>query len=152
MVRTRVRSMKKTDIDKVVEIENKCFSIPWSRDSFEREIRDNLLAKYFVIEYNDKLVGYGGMWFIVDEAHITNIAIHPDYRGLKLGSVLLESMIDYAERIKIYKMTLEVRKGNEIAQKLYKKYGFVEYGIRPKYYSDNNEDAIVMWRVTNYIV
>lgn len=152
MGKTRVRSMKLSDIDKVIDIENKCFAIPWSKDSFEREIRDNILAKYLVIEYNDNLVGYGGMWFVVDEAHITNIAIDPDHRGKNLGSFLLRAMIEYADRLKIFKMTLEVRKSNEVAKNLYKKFGFIEYGIRPKYYSDNNEDAIVMWRETKYIV
>jgi len=150
MTKINVRGMRLKDIDAVYEIEKASFSTPWSKDSFIREIRDNLLAKYFVVVYNDKLVGYGGMWLIIDEAHITNIAIHPDYRGKGLGSLLLEAMIDYARQSNIFKMTLEVRRSNTKAISLYKKHGFKECGIRPKYYTDNGEDAIIMWREEYY--
>lgn len=147
MASVNVRKMNINDLDSVIEIENISFLSPWSRESFEREIRENMLARYFVIEYDEKVVGYGGMWFIVDEAHITNIAVHPDFRGMQLGTFLVKSMIDYAESSGIYKMTLEVRKSNTPAQMLYKKLGFVECGIRPRYY-ENQEDAIIMWRET----
>ncbi|RKD23578.1 [SSU ribosomal protein S18P]-alanine acetyltransferase [Caminicella sporogenes DSM 14501] len=145
MKKVNVRKMDLKDIDSVIEIENKSFKVPWSKKSFEREVKENMLAKYFVVEYDEKVVGYGGMWFIIDEIHITNIAVHPDFRGMNLGSFLLKSMIEYAESIGIYKMTLEVRKSNIVAQNLYKKFGFKECGVRPKYY-ENNEDAIIMWR------
>jgi len=141
-----VREMTLDDLDQVMEIENACFTTPWTRESFEKEIRDNHLAKYLVILYNEQMVGYGGMWFIVDEAHITNIAINKEFRNRKLGSFLVKAMIEYAERLGIHRMTLEVRESNIPAQGLYTKFGFKPCGKRPKYYQDNNEDAVIMWR------
>lgn len=141
-----VREMTLDDIDTVMEIEKICFTTPWAKESFEREIRDNHLAKYLVIEYKGKIVGYGGMWTIIDEGHITNIAIHKEFRKRKLGSFLVESMIEYAENIGIHRMTLEVRESNIAAQGLYSRLGFEPCGRRPRYYQDNNEDAIIMWR------
>lgn len=141
-----VREMTLDDLDQIMEIEKMCFTAPWTWESFEKEIRDNHLAKYLVILYNEKIVGYGGMWFIIDEAHITNIAINKELRNRKLGSFLVKSMIEYAERLGIHRMTLEVRESNAPAQGLYTKFGFKPCGKRPKYYQDNNEDAIIMWR------
>lgn len=146
MSNINVRKMTLADIEAVLKIENSSFSTPWTRESFQKEIRDNHLAKYLVIEYDDKIVGYGGMWFIVDEAHITNIAIHKNFRNKGLGSFLVKSMIEYTERLGIYRMTLEVRESNKPAKGLYMKLGFRPCGRRPKYYKDNNEDAIIMWR------
>lgn len=141
-----IRAMKEEDIDDIVEIEKEAFSTPWSRESFIIEIRDNLLAKYIVAEVEGKVVGYGGMWLILHEGHITNIAVRQSHKGQGIGSKILEGLIVYCSSRNIDSMTLEVRKSNTVAQNLYKKYGFVDYGIRPKYYSDNNEDAIIMWR------
>jgi len=86
------------------------------------------------------------MWLILNEAHITNIAVKEEYRGMGVGKRILESLIYYCALKNIDSMTLEVRKSNMVAQKLYRKYGFVEYGVRSNYYTDNGEDAIVMWR------
>ncbi len=147
MDKVKVRAMNLGDIDKILKIEKQSFASPWSRESFYRELRENRLARYLVIEINGGVVGYGGMWIIVDEAHITNIAISPDYRRRDLGSFLLEAMIDYAQKINVFKMTLEVRKSNIPAQRLYEKFGFISAGIRPRYYQDNNEDAVIMWRM-----
>jgi ribosomal-protein-alanine N-acetyltransferase len=91
------------------------------------------------------IVGFAGLWLMVDEAHITTIATHPDYRGMHLGELLLSSLIDIAYRIEARWVTLEVRVSNHVAQNLYRKYGFREEGIRPRYYSDNQEDALIMW-------
>ncbi len=141
-----IRDMVEDDIDAIVEIENEVFSTPWSRESFITEIRENLLAKYIVAEVDKKAVGYGGIWLILTEGHITNIAVKERYRGLGIGEQLLNGLITYCMSKGINSMTLEVRKSNTIAQNLYKKYGFIDYGVRPRYYSDNNEDAIIMWR------
>lgn len=145
MSKINVRRMDIEDIDSVLEIEHLCFPSPWTRESFIREIQTNMLAKYLVIELHGRIVGYGGMWFIVDEAHITNIAIHPKYRERGLGSYLVKSMIEYTKNLGIYRMTLEVRKSNLTAQRLYEKFNFKSAGIRPKYYN-NQEDAVIMWR------
>lgn len=141
-----VREMKINDLEKVLEIENKSFTTPWSEDAFKMEIEKNMLSKYIVVEENGEIIGYGGVWIIVDEGHITNIAVHPDYRGRGIGNYIVEGLIDICEKNGIYNMTLEVRVSNYVAQSLYRKYGFKEAGIRPRYYSDTNEDALIMWR------
>lgn len=91
------------------------------------------------------IVGYAGLWLMTDEAHITTIAVDPDFQGNGLGELLLVALIDRAKAIGARWLTLEVRVSNEVAQKLYEKYTFKEMGIRRRYYSDNNEDALVMW-------
>ncbi|HZK00872.1 MAG TPA: ribosomal protein S18-alanine N-acetyltransferase [Tissierellaceae bacterium] len=141
-----IRAMDEEDIDEIVEIEKECFPTPWSRDAFLTEIRENNLAVYLVAELYGRVVGYGGMWLVLNEGHITNIAVKKDFRGLGIGDKILENLIYYCASKGVHNMTLEVRKSNIIAQNLYKKYKFVEYGLRPRYYSDNNEDALIMWR------
>ena len=118
---------------------------PWSKEAFAQEIT-NPMAKYVVAEMDNKVIGFAGLWTIVDEGHITNIAVHPDYRGKGIGSKLVKSLIDNSKDWYINDLTLEVRYSNKIAQNLYKKYGFIEEGIRKNYYADNKEDAVIMWR------
>ncbi len=141
-----VRKMKLTDIDSVVDIEKSSFPIPWTRGTFIAELKMNKLARYYVVEFRGKVVGYGGVWLIMDEAHITNIAIHPEYRGKGIGKRLVEGLIEEVLKINIHRITLEVRRSNTAAQALYKKLGFVPCGVRPEYYQDNREDAIIMWK------
>lgn len=142
-----IRKMLVGDIEDVLEIEREAFSTPWSREAFRIEIEENLLAKYFVAEVDKRPIGYGGMWLILNECHITNIAVKKAYRGKGVGKKILEAMILFCDLQGIQRMTLEVRKSNVVAQSLYKKYDFIEQGIRPKYYTDNNEDAVIMWRL-----
>lgn len=142
----RIRKMTLADVPQVMEIERSCFSIPWSEEAFETEIDKNKFARYVVVEADGKVAGYGGMWLIVDEAHITNIAVHPEERGKGYGDLIVKALIAEAEKEKIGQMTLEVRVSNYIAQNLYRKYGFEACGIRPEYYGDNHEDAVIMWR------
>ena len=141
-----VRRVIEEDIDSILEIEKEAFTTPWSRDAFLTEINENMLAYYLVAEVNEKVVGYGGIWLILNEGHITNIAVKEEYRGNGIGNHILEGLICYCMKNSIDSMTLEVRESNLIAQNLYKKYGFVSSGKRPKYYSDDGEDAIIMWR------
>lgn len=140
-----IRLMSVEDLDDIMEVETESFTIPWSRDAFFNEIETNHFATYIVIEDKGKVIGYCGVWIIVDEAHITNIAVLPSYRGQGLGDRLMESMIEIAKEMGAVTMTLEVRVSNTPAQTLYKKFGFAEGGIRKNYYSDNQEDALVMW-------
>lgn len=144
-----IREMIESDLDKIMEIENKAFNPPWSREAFLLELKNNLLAKYIVAEVDGEIAGYGGIWLIIDEGHITNIAVDEKYRGLGVGSKILEGLIQLCNDRNMTAMTLEVRKTNEVAKSLYKKYGFMEYGIRKGYYRDNNEDAIIMWKDVN---
>jgi ribosomal-protein-alanine N-acetyltransferase len=125
-----------------------CFSAPWSEESFEKEIRENRLAFYIVAEINGIMVGYAGLWCIVDEGHITNVAVHPDFRRRGIGEALVSVLLDHTVRNGILSHTLEVRASNEAAITLYSKFGFQPAGFRKNYYEDNGEDAIIMWRKT----
>lgn len=139
------RLMREEDIDQIVNIEKLSFTIPWSKESFYNELYKNQFASYLVIEDGEKIIGYCGVWIVVDEAHITNIAILPEYRGRKLGDALLAKVIQMAREMGAQSMTLEVRVSNHVAQNLYRKFGFENGGIRKGYYTDNHEDALVMW-------
>ncbi|MBI0581092.1 ribosomal protein S18-alanine N-acetyltransferase [Neobacillus cucumis] len=139
------RYMREEDIDQILEVEHASFTTPWSREAFYNELNNNKFAVYIVLEEEDKIIGYCGAWIVIDEAHITNIAILPGYRGKKLGEALLQKMMSVAREMGAKSMTLEVRVTNQIAQSLYRKFGFQNGGIRKNYYSDNQEDALVMW-------
>ncbi|MGI6623204.1 MAG: ribosomal protein S18-alanine N-acetyltransferase [Clostridiaceae bacterium] len=139
-----IRPMENKDLNDIVEVEQKCFRIPWSKSMFEDELY-NLNAHYLVAEVAGRIVGYIGFWKIIDEGHITNIAVHPDFRGLGYGRELIAAMILKAKEMELIAITLEVRKSNKAAISLYESFGFVSSGIRKKYYSDNNEDALIMW-------
>lgn len=141
-----ILSLKLEHIDSVLVIDTLCFPTPWSRESFQKEIENNKFARYIIAKKGDVVIGYAGMWLILDEGHITNIAVHPEYRGIGAGKLLLEALIEICRIESINSITLEVRKSNIVAQSLYKKYGFVEEGIRKEYYGDNREDAIIMWK------
>nr|WP_238188468.1 ribosomal protein S18-alanine N-acetyltransferase [Paenibacillus sp. L3-i20] len=133
------------DIPAIIAIEQEAFTSPWTAEAFTNELTNNMFARYMVMEESGQVLGYGGMWIIMDEAHITNIAIRSDLRGNGLGHKLLEQMQRTAVFFEAVRMTLEVRVTNELAQHLYRKYGFQSSGIRPRYYSDNDEDALIMW-------
>lgn len=139
------RSMTLGDIDTIVAIEREAFTAPWTAEAFHNELSQNMFAKYMVMEQEGVILGYGGMWLIVDEAHVTNIAVREAYQGMGLGNKLMNELMRTAYWLGARRMTLEVRVSNERAQRLYRKYGFVPSGIRPGYYSDNREDALIMW-------
>ncbi|MGO5066554.1 ribosomal-protein-alanine N-acetyltransferase [Clostridium sporogenes] len=134
-------------IDGVMEIDNLSFSVPWSRNSYETELK-NKFAKYIVVldKKTNKVLGFAGMWLIIDECHITNIAVHPNYRKLGVGNILMNEIIAICKEQNISGITLEVRESNTPAKNLYYKYGFKDSGIRKGYYADNNENALLMWK------
>lgn len=136
---------KENHVDEITTINNLCFPISWSKDSMKKEL-ENKFAKYVVAVKDNVVIGYGGFWIILDEGHITNIAVHPEYRRIGAGQLMLSKLINISKELSLCAMTLEVRKSNIPAQNLYKKFGFIEEGIRKKYYADNNEDAIIMWK------
>ncbi|MBS4175833.1 ribosomal protein S18-alanine N-acetyltransferase [Bacillus sp. FJAT-49736] len=133
------------DLDGIIKVELDSFTLPWSREAFYNEFVNNQFAHYFVLEHNESIIGYCGVWIVIDEAHITNIAISPKYRGLKLGTTLMKKIMEFARLHRAHSMTLEVRVSNYVAQSLYRKLGFQNGGIRKGYYTDNYEDALVMW-------
>lgn len=137
--------LKQEHVDKLIELENECFSIPWTIRMFEDEL-ESPIATYYVAMLEDELVGYVGMWQILDEGHVTNIAVKKKYRRKGVASLLLDKIIEVADGYPLTMLTLEVRRSNEPAKSLYAKYGFVEEGLRIGYYADNNEDAIIMTR------
>lgn len=134
------------DIDEILNISRLSFKTPWSRESLIKELDDNSFARYVVAKKDGLVLGYGGLWIIVDEAHVTNIAVHPEYRGTGIGNMLMDAMIDICKLELVVGITLEVRASNVVAQNLYKKFGFVQEGIRKGYYEDNNEDALILWK------
>lgn len=135
------------DLEGVLEIENASFSTPWSRNSFLHELLENERAIYLVAkDHLGRVCGYVGMWIIFDEGHITNLAVHPRQRNCGVGSILLNRLTEVCREHNIRFLTLEVRRSNLTAQNLYYKHGFVHMGVRRKYYLDNNEDALIMWK------
>jgi ribosomal-protein-alanine N-acetyltransferase len=146
MFKVKIKPMKKTDIDEVIALEARAYGEHhWSKDSFLSEL-SNELAKYFsVFNENDELIAYAGCWQILEEAHLTNIAVSPEYRRKSIGEVLLKTIIDECYKNMVKFITLEVRVGNLPAIALYEKYGFKSLGTRKGYYQDNNEDALIMW-------
>ncbi|MGB9662448.1 MAG: ribosomal protein S18-alanine N-acetyltransferase [Moorellaceae bacterium] len=138
--------MTNRHLDEVLEIERASFPTPWPRSSFLNELYANDCAYYYVGLHEGKVIGYAGMWIILDEAHVTNIAVHPHFRGRGLGGLLLEVLMQEAIALGADRMTLEVRVSNLTAQHLYERLGFVRAGIRKGYYHDTQEDAIIMWK------
>lgn len=140
-----IKPMEKTDIDSVIELEKRAYGDHhWSKESFVNEL-SNDLAKYFCAAINSQLVAYCGCWQILEEAHVTNIAVSPDFRRKYIGEALLVRIIDECYKNMVKFITLEVRVSNIAAISLYEKYGFKSLGVRKGYYQDNNEDALIMW-------
>ena len=139
------RKMERADIAALVEIEQLSFPTPWTEDIFLHELEGNAYSHYIVLLMGDTVVGYCGSWIVLDECHITNVAIHPSYRGKGLGNELMERLLADCVEEGVCLVSLEVRRSNTIAQSMYEKYGFTKGGIRKNYYTDDGEDAIVMW-------
>jgi ribosomal-protein-alanine N-acetyltransferase len=139
-----VEPMRLADVADVLEIERLSFSSPWPAYAFEQELTANRLAHYLVARLDDRVVGFGGIWLMVDEAHITTFGVHPDHRRRGIGRRLLLRLAEVAIELGSVRMTLEVRVSNAPAQILYRSFGFRVAGRRVAYYSDDGEDALVM--------
>lgn len=140
-----IEPMADTDIKEVLRIEQQSFTTQWPSNAFYQELHDNKLAHYFVGRVDKRVVAYGGIWVILEDSHVTTIAVRPGYRGRKFGEIMLLRLLDEAIERGASWMTLEVRESNTVAQNLYRKYGFTTVSTRKGYYSDNNENALVMW-------
>jgi ribosomal-protein-alanine N-acetyltransferase len=143
-----VEEMRLADIPAVHEIERLSFTTPWPAYAFEQEVAGNRLARYIVARAADgddeRVVGFAGVWLMVDDAHVTTFGVHPDWRRQGIGRRLLLRLLELALELGASRMTLEVRVGNEPAKALYRGFGFTVAGRRPRYYSDDGEDAYVM--------
>lgn len=163
-----LRDMTAADVPEVAALEQVCFSLPWSARAFDHEVRHNPMAHFLVLRARGAgqqrepaprapsgarctastaagvLIGYGGLWLILDEGHICTLAVHPDWRGRGLGEMLLAGLIERATALGAAVATLEVRLSNQVAQSLYEKYAFARVGVRKGYYSDTHEDAVIM--------
>ncbi|HCJ09762.1 MAG TPA: ribosomal-protein-alanine N-acetyltransferase [Clostridiales bacterium] len=144
--RLRFEPMQVRDLDEVLAIERVSFTTPWSRAAYHRELLLNGCATYLVGRLDGRVVSYGGMWVVLDEAHVTNLAVHPDYRRGGVGRVTMLALEQRARELGARRMTLEVRVSNTPARRLYEKLGYRGTGIRRNYYTDTREDAIVMWK------
>ncbi len=145
--RITLRRAGKADAPVMARLDARCFSDPWSEPSFAEDLK-NPLAYYLAAQTEaGEIIGYAGIWLVLDEGHITNVAVSPDYRRCGIGKLLLSRLFTICEEeFAIGAFTLEVRVSNEPAQNLYRSFGFCEAGRRRGYYADNGEDALIMWR------
>ena len=143
-LKVEIVPMRVNDLPAIHAIEHASFDSPWPADAYRNELETNRLAQYLVVRAFDEIVGFGGMWLMVDEAHVITFAIHPLWRRQHLGERLLLAMLDVAIDAGAHEATLEVRLSNLPARRLYEKFGFRPVGLRPRYYSDNGEDALIM--------
>jgi ribosomal-protein-alanine N-acetyltransferase len=132
------------DVPEVMAVDRLCFRSPWSENAYQSELK-NSVAFYLVARCDGAIVGFAGAWLVMDEAHITTLGVHPEYRGRGIGERLFAEILAEAIRRGVQHASLEVRESNESARRLYEKYGFAPVARRRGYYSDNNEDALVMW-------
>ena len=140
----RIEPMGMEDIPAVHRIERQSFPVPWPDQAFRQELRTNRLARYLVARSGQEVVGYAGAWLMVDEVHVTTFAVSPDARRRGIGARLMLAVVRLAWELGAQVITLEVRLSNMPARRLYTRFGFRPVGLRPRYYSDNGEDALIM--------
>ncbi|PIC56124.1 ribosomal-protein-alanine N-acetyltransferase [Sporosarcina sp. P12(2017)] len=139
------RKMTHDDIPAVAGIELESFATPWTEEIFDHELTGNAYAHYIVAELDGEVIGHCGMWIVLDECHITNVAVLSAHRGKGYGEDLMRQAMELCRLNEVKTMTLEVRVSNETARTLYRKLGFQEGSIRKNYYTDDHEDGLVMW-------
>ena len=142
-----IRAIREEDVRQIHEIEALCFAMPWSEESILHDVKENPVARWLVLDDGSgRVMAYAGIWFVLDEAHVCNVAVHPDFRRMGYGRRILEALVDMAKANSMTLMTLEVRRSNLAAQALYHQCGFLDVGYRKRYYEDNKEDALIMYR------
>ncbi|MBM7835801.1 ribosomal protein S18-alanine N-acetyltransferase [Clostridium sardiniense] len=139
-----LKNLDSEDLNGVYEVSSLSLKESWSLDSITKEI-SNKFARYIVCKEENKVVGFAGAWLIASEGQITNVAVHPEYRGKGIGKKLMKSLISSLKQEDCNSITLEVRESNTVAKNLYKSFGFISEGIRKNFYEDNKEDANIMW-------
>ena len=142
-----IRAIREEDVRQIHEIETLCFAMPWSEESILHDVKENVVARWLVMDDGEgRVLAYAGMWFVLDEAHVCNVAVHPDFRGRGYGKQIFEALETLAIENSMTLMTLEVRRSNTVAQNLYHACGFLDVGYRKRYYEDNKEDALIMYK------
>ena len=144
----RVRIAKSSDLDDIYELDMQTFAMPWSKEALSYDILENDNAFVIVAEYEGEFAGYADIWTVLDEADLNSIAVRVDFRRKGIGDAIMLAMTEILSANSVATINLEVRVSNMPAIKLYKKYGFNECGVRPGYYLDNGEDALIMKRET----
>ena len=144
----RVRIAKSSDLDDIYELDMQTFAMPWSKEALSYDILENDNAFVIVAEYEGEFAGYADIWTVLDEADLNSIAVRVDFRRKGIGDAIMLAMTEILSANGVATINLEVRVSNMPAIKLYKKYGFNECGVRPGYYLDNGEDALIMKRET----
>lgn len=142
-----LNNMKVSDLNSISDVLENEFDNFWNYNVFKQEL-ENKNSIYIVAKIEDKIVGFGGIWKSVDDVHITNIVVKKDCRHLGIGAKILDKLINIAKELKFTSITLEVNENNEIALRLYEKFGFKKLGIRKKYYN-NSDNAVIM---TKYLL
>jgi len=143
-VRLVIDRMTHADLAAVQAIEKASFTTPWPSYAYRNELETNRLAHYLVVRAGHEVIAYAGVWLMVDEAHVTTFAVLPAYRRRGIGGLLLSGLMALSADIGAAVVTLEVRLSNVAARQLYQRFGFRPVGVRPRYYSDNGEDALIM--------
>lgn len=151
-----IRRMELADLDRVREIDQLSFSLPWPMSTFRFELVENDLSRCWVGDMERlfqpaEVVSMAVVWMIVSDAHIATIAVHPAYRRQGIARLMMAHIIQSAEEEGMDSVTLEVRVSNEAAKNLYNQFGFEEVGRRPRYYRDTNEDALIMTKLIHGI-
>lgn len=136
--------MAPEDVDAVHEIEKVSLREAWTKEALFKDLTENPCARYLVLKEDGVPVAYAGAWFVIDEGHITNVAVRPDKRRMGYGQKIVSDMMQLAADTGMGYLTLEVRASNQAARGLYRKLGFVELGKRKRYYEDNGEDALIL--------
>ena len=146
-----VRKICEADVSQIHEIEKLCFAMPWSEESIRKDVEENVVARWLVLDDGEgNVLAYAGMWFVLDEAHVCNVAVHPDHRRKGYGMQVFSELEKLAMENSMSMMTLEVRRSNIAAQNLYHACGFLDVGYRKRYYEDNKEDALIMYKEFHY--
>ena len=145
-----IRRMQESDLDEILAIENASFPSPWSRWAFQSEVNSSHAHPFVLVEAGSSLVvGYVCSWIILDECHLLNLAVHPDFRRMGAASKMIDHLLRFCREKEVERYYLEVRMSNQQAITLYQKFGFHVCGVRRGYYSDTGEDAFIMLRGTS---
>lgn len=151
MAEPYIRLIREEDVAQIHAIEQQCFAMPWSEESILHDVRENVVARWLVLDDGaGTVLAYAGMWFVLDEAHVCNVAVHPQHQRKGYGRRIFSALCDMAQANSMSLMTLEVRRSNLAAQALYHACGFLDVGYRKRYYEDNKEDALIMYREFSY--